>query len=473
MASPETTAFVLAGGGAKGAFEAGALLYLVEEQGIVPDILTATSAGSVCAAVLAQARTHEEMVMRARELRQDLLALTRADVVFGKQPWVAALDGTVFGRAIDRLVVERTRPPVPGGTQRRVHRPARSAGVGRWLEVATDVARALTRLRHVRAGLRGRTGSLLTLDPLAAALTPTPAGRDVRRVAGLAPIDPALVARPGLELRLAVVALGAGALRYVSGQGRLVEADARTPVPGKGGGPVDLVEAVVASASVPMIFPPRPMADDVYVDGGVVCNVPVEAAANLGARRIFAVLAVPLEQPPDPTDFTRASGVSVFLRSVGAIAFAERQRADLRPPVPPGTDVTVIDPRVDVVGPFEVSPGLMRLDMDYGWMRAADVLADVDHSTRRQAAAATDAVAEARTQAWHREEAIWSAGWASVDDLATLATVKVAVRDAVLDRKGLGLPTPDGAEQWWTGYEAHDLPQPAGLPDDASRPLPA
>ena len=54
------TAFVLAGGGTKGSFEVGALQYLVGTERIIPDIITATSAGAVAAAVLAQARTFEE-----------------------------------------------------------------------------------------------------------------------------------------------------------------------------------------------------------------------------------------------------------------------------------------------------------------------------------------------------------------------------------------------------------------------------
>lgn len=483
MQSREKTALVLAGGGAKGAFEAGAVLYLVEEAGLVPEVLTAASVGSVCAAVLAQARTHEEMVLRARELRQDLLALTHTDVVFGKQPWAAALDGTVFGRAIDRMLVERTRPPVPGGSPRADRRdeppgqpwPWGPASTTRrhWLEVAAGVARAVPSLRQARRRLPGRTGSVLTLDPLAAALAPAGRGPGAAAAAGIAPIDPALVARPGLELRLAVVALGAGVLRYVTGDGSIVEADARTPVAGAGGGPVDLVEGIIASSSVPMVFPPRPLAGDAYVDGGVACNVPVEAAARLGATRIVAVLAVPLDQPPDRTDYTRASGPSVFLRAVGAVAFAERQRTNLAPQLPPGTELTVIDPRVDVVGPFEVSQGLMRLDMDYGWMRAADVLADVDEPARCAAAAATDAVATARTQAWHREERMWSAGWVPIDDLVALAACKRTVRDALHRRKGLGFPCPPDAEGWWSGYEVHHHPRPPGIPDDPSSVPPA
>ncbi|HVC14102.1 MAG TPA: patatin-like phospholipase family protein [Acidimicrobiales bacterium] len=468
MASPKKTAFVLAGGGAKGAFEAGAVSYLVEEEGIVPDVITATSAGAVCAAVLAQARGHEELVERTRELHDDLLAMTKADLLFGKQPWVAALEGTLFGRAIDHWVVESTRPPVPGapdGSGGARHAVAdRGPPPGRSIRLAAQVVRAIPNLGRARRRMRGQTGSLLTLDPLAERLR--------RGGRGIAPVDPALVARPGLDLRLAVVALGAGVLRYVTENGTIVDGDAVTPVPGPAGGPVSLIEGVIASASVPMIFPPRPLAGDAYVDGGVVENIPVAAAAALGARRIFAVLAVPLDPPPNHYDYSRASAPVVFLRAVGAISFAERQRANLAPQLPDRTELTVIDPVVDVVGPFDVARGLMLLNMDYGWMRGADRCADVAPAARQRAAEATDAIVVARTQAWHREEEIWSEGAAAAGDLAALTRCKRIVRDALSERKELGLPTPHDATRWWSGYEVHEGTRPVSLPpgpfDEAS-----
>ncbi len=456
VAGPGKTAFVLAGGGAKGAFEAGAVRYLVEEEALVPDVITATSAGAICAAVLAQARTREELIARTRELHADLLAMTRSDLLFGKQPWVAALEGTLFGRAIDHWVLERTRPPVPGAEDgARVERAVRR---GRSLRLLGQVARALPSLGRAGRRLRGRTGSLLTLEPLAERLR--------LGGGGIAAIDPGLVARPGLDLRLAVVALGAGVLRYVAGDGTIVASDACSPVPGAAGGPVDLIDGVIASASVPMVFPPRPLAGDVYVDGGVVENVPVRAAAALGATRIIAILAVPLDPPPDRYDYARASAPVVFLRAVGAISFAERQRANLTPTLPAGTELTVVDPRVDVVGPFDVSRGLMLLNMDYGWMRAADVCADIAPPVRRRASEATDAIVIARTQAWHREEELWRAGAGSAADLAALARCKRVVRDALSERKGLGLPVPPDAGRWWAGYEVHEGTRPAALPPD-------
>jgi len=156
----------------------------------------------------------------------------------------------------------------------------------------------------------------------------------------------------------------------------------------------------MASASVPMVFPPRSMADDVYVDGGVLQNIPVEAAARLGATRIFAIVAIPLTQPRDERDFASMNMVGVFLRSVGRSRSltASWPTSVIRSPV---DRAHVIDPLLDIVGPFEVAQGLMILDMDYGWLRAADVMAEVTDDVRAAAEAATDAAVTARTQSWH------------------------------------------------------------------------
>ena len=107
------TAFVLAGGGTKGSFEVGVLQYLVGVEGIVPDIITATSAGAIAATVIAQARTPAEFARRVDEIERDVLAWTRSEHVFGKQAWLAALDGTALGREIHQEITEGTRPPFP------------------------------------------------------------------------------------------------------------------------------------------------------------------------------------------------------------------------------------------------------------------------------------------------------------------------------------------------------------------------
>jgi predicted acylesterase/phospholipase RssA len=476
--SPGPTAFVLAGGGTKGSFEVGVLQYLVGVEQIAPEVITATSAGAIAATVLAQARTLEEFAARVDEIEDDVLAWTRTENVFGKQAWLSALDGTALGREIHHELTEGTRPPFPlnpaavlstsegapppAARGKHERRAAKRARRKRQRHLLRLVAGAGLRLPRVRRRFRTSGSSVLNLEPLAAAL------RDGSND-GVRPVDPSLVARPGLQLRLAVTALRAGVVRYVTEDGTIVEADARTPAPGEAAGPVDLLDGAIASASVPMVFPPHPMADDDYVDGGVVEIIPVRAALELGASRIFAVVAVPLAVPRDDRDYATAPAGYIGLRSMGMIGVAERQVSNLGLPLPEGTRLTVIDPVVDVVGLFEIQPGLLRINKDYGWLRAADVLAEGDPDLLADVAADTHALVGARLEAWRLEEALWTAEGNGEDDgdAGTLALVreqKDRVRDLVERRKGLGFPVPDGYEDWWTVYEAHTTERPARLP---------
>jgi predicted acylesterase/phospholipase RssA len=472
-----STAFVLAGGGTKGSFEAGALQYLVGVEHIIPDIVTATSAGAIAATVLAQARTQAEFAQRVREIEDDIVAMTRPEHVFGEQPWLRALKGTALGRSVQFAVTQGA--PLPptlnegmpgygidlpiGGTpspraQRRAARKLRRQRQRRMFRLA---AGAVHRLPRVRRRLRTSGSSVFTLDPLADAL---------RRggQSGIRPVEEALVSRPGLQLRLAVVALRAGVLRYVTEAGTIVEEDALTPTPGVAAGPVDLVEAALASASVPLVFPPRHLADDDYVDGGVLQIIPVRAAVHLGATRIIAVVAMPLELARDERNFSESQAAQVGIRAMGMIGMAERQRENLATPLPPGTTLTTIDPIVDVVGLFEVQPGLLRINKDYGWLRAADILAPGDPTLVADVAAQTHQLIGARLQAWHLEESLWTAPSAGAQadpgTVALLRQLKHEISRLVDRRKQLGFPLPEGCEDWWSDYEAHGGQRPPGLP---------
>ncbi|MHB8431717.1 MAG: patatin-like phospholipase family protein [Acidimicrobiales bacterium] len=56
-------------------------------------------------------------------------------------------------------------------------------------------------------------------------------------------------------------------------------------------GPV--VDAVLASSAVPAIFPPVEIDGERYIDGGVVNNVPIRRAIDVGATRIVVLLCTP------------------------------------------------------------------------------------------------------------------------------------------------------------------------------------
>jgi NTE family protein len=61
------------------------------------------------------------------------------------------------------------------------------------------------------------------------------------------------------------------------------------------------VEAVLASAALPGLFPPVAIDGELLIDGGVVDNVPISRAVAGGATRIYVLLCGPMRfRPPEP-----------------------------------------------------------------------------------------------------------------------------------------------------------------------------
>ena len=76
------------------------------------------------------------------------------------------------------------------------------------------------------------------------------------------------------------MSLESGELRYVDGDGQLYERDG-TPLDRP---PVRVQDAVLASASIPVMYPPTELGGEYYVDGGVREILPLALAFNqLGA----------------------------------------------------------------------------------------------------------------------------------------------------------------------------------------------
>ena len=453
------TAFVLAGGGFKGAFELGALQHLVETRGITPDIITSASAGSILGMVLSQARTREEFTARSADARQVLLSMTHTDMVFGEQPWMAELEGTPFADSLKRLITDRTQPTLPGddadpddgdGDGDVGDLPARAHHRHSWSMLA-GVADEVRAVSGARRQFTRETSSVLNLDPFEAAIR----GRvDV----GIKPVDVSLIDRPGLELRMAVTAVRARETHYVRNDGTVVANDARTPLR-EGPPPTDVIDGAIASSSVPMVFPPRPLGAETYVDGGVLQNIPLAAAVQLGGQDIFTVVAVPVHE----------GRKSLSLWSARQLGFVQTQADNLAYPLPDGCVNTVITPTIEVVGSFEVHRGLMQIDIDYGRMRAEETLADLDDGARRIATECSDTITIERDRAWHLEHSCIEAGQMTPDQIEALRGLKRAVRSAVRARTSIGFPEPSGAAGWWTGFELHSSDIPDTFPDRFDR----
>jgi len=61
-----------------------------------------------------------------------------------------------------------------------------------------------------------------------------------------------------------------------------------------------LVDAVLASASVPGLLPPAEIGGEHFVDGGIVNSIPVGEAVLAGAKRIFVLQVGRIERPLSP-----------------------------------------------------------------------------------------------------------------------------------------------------------------------------
>ncbi|MCU1463218.1 MAG: Patatin [Acidimicrobiales bacterium] len=62
-----------------------------------------------------------------------------------------------------------------------------------------------------------------------------------------------------------------------------------------------IVEPILASAALPGVFPPVEIDGELFIDGGVVDNVPMTRAATLGATRMYVFHVGNFDRPrPDP-----------------------------------------------------------------------------------------------------------------------------------------------------------------------------
>jgi NTE family protein len=246
-------AIVLSGGGARGAYEAGVLSYLMAELprmlGRRPTfhIVSGASVGAIHASYWV-ASLHEDDETRAARLAKVWDSLTIEHVY--------RLSIGDLLRIPSRLFSFQFWPrPAPSGTL-----PDRLPGL---LDTGALEALVLQQIpwKHLRRNLRA-SGSTLCVS-----CTEIASGRAVvfvdGRRANLMPwqYDPYIVARAG----------AVGALH------------------------------TLASAAIPLFFPAVRIGDHYYCDGGLRLNTPLSPALRLGADRL---LLIALRHPPDETSAT-------------------------------------------------------------------------------------------------------------------------------------------------------------------------
>lgn len=72
-----------------------------------------------------------------------------------------------------------------------------------------------------------------------------------------------------------------------------------------------LIDAILASASVPGLLPPTRIGDEHFVDGGIVNSIPIEQAVAAGVARIFVLqvgrVEIPLSAPSSAVEAARVA----------------------------------------------------------------------------------------------------------------------------------------------------------------------
>jgi len=269
---PRTLGLVLSGGGARGAFQVGVYERLLEDARFAagPAVLSGTSAGGINAALIAAGKSPREMLQFWKGIADDP-PVTASAAFFG-----SAL-GTLARLALEESVRWLgTAQPLRAFLRRVQNHRSLSPGsvLALWVEFLLTA-----RFDLVSRLLEGiREPFVVDTAPLRARLIDVFGGERV----------------PNRGVRLALNTVDAHSGRVV----RFVTAPAPvTRSPDYVVVDAITVDMVLASASIPLLFPPVRIGQHLLWDGGLLVNTPLAPAVLLGAEEIVTVLVT---EPPEP-----------------------------------------------------------------------------------------------------------------------------------------------------------------------------
>jgi predicted acylesterase/phospholipase RssA len=507
-------AIVLAGGGAKGSFEVGAVRYLYD-QGIRPNILCGTSVGAINAAKLAEGEGDPTRGLPG--LESIWLGLKQNSDMYEKEPWLQSLmsdNPQLFSILPSSLFPSDPDPPgghvigtntgtgIPGGNPFTAVAAAPIRFHAWLIEGLVKVETCTTACQVAQSIVDQSPKALYNLSPIEFLLAEH--------------LNMALIqqwAATGGKLRLATVGLESGKVRYVTESGQLLDRDNGTLVWTFPIGPTDdpscrgfadnvgkivqeiealgpkppvdnprfdkwseqnsklqdqlkaakqilsacqqahpqvpnLRPGVVASAALPCAFLPVKLGDENYVDGGIRDDMPVEMAALLGATVIYAVNdSPPLER--DPESYDNKNLLDIAMRVTTAILVDEVVH-EAETSVPNTGEVEVHEIRCTFAREQDtvtVHPALIRINMSYGYMRAADTLNPVPVRPKRCYELADDIIQLRRL--------LFQFEAAADTDLPLIRWGKGMLRLLLIERESLRGAIPQEIYESWLNWEQH------------------
>ena len=219
----------------------------------------------------------------------------------------------------------------------------------------------------------------------------------------------------------------------------------------------NLIDGIIASSSIPAIFPPVRLGNEFYIDGGIREQLPLESALKLGAERIFAINA----SKADSDEKANASDniLSIMTRGLFDLAINEVAFSDLEPYLAQlGNQLTVIQPRVDIHQTFTIYPAFVRNRMAYGYMCAADELFPPANAARARAIADEISVLRfgiARLECWFFGKPVPPSMTLLLPPITmfqeittALTALRTSVKNLIAERVQLGAKMPAGNGDW-------------------------
>lgn len=379
-------AFVLSGGGSRGDFQLGAIAALIE-SGINPDMIYSTSVGSLNGLMIAHGSSGLDT------LRNIWFGLRKNDHMYIFEDWWNLMDTdvrTFLQSAIHQdPTAEKTFTDSLGGGA------ATSAGEGLaiGIAIATPSAIIAMLLGLLKFGLDLKDKFLDVIKLIQ---------NNARSVFNLNPIRSLfdIFVRPdlvetwaksgkGKKLRMATIGLSSGELCYVTESGDLLDRDQQNVLASG----ISLVDGAMASSSIGGVFVPPIFANDAWVDGGHRENIPLQGAIDSGARKIYVIPTGPVsrysavnttEDGIKLEDFkTEKRVIDIALRAIVEISGDEIASNDIFSLIDGyGADIKLISPQFPTHFIITIAGELIRINYDYGYRAALDVLNNVPANLR-------------------------------------------------------------------------------------------
>ncbi len=520
-----TLALVLSGGGARGDFEVGAV-ECIYERGFRPDILVGTSVGAINAAKLAEGEVGSDQGLQG--LRKIWLSLLWNSDMWGPEAWIKKIDPVLANALINGSMPRISGPistPAPsaagwpgelaygfnnliiGASWLTQDGQALLTAIGQFVS-----ARALFNLKPIEARIlyggldetRVRawadTGKKLRL---AAVNLETGKLRYVTETGAVVESDHVSPVQFVRETTPRIKQLEAD-IAAVRDEISNLQADLMTAAPGAKAGlvgqirtlhtqltsllaqldnakihlplaplRVSVAEGAIASSSIAVVFPPARLGDGFYVDGGHRDILPLKAALDLGANNVIAVLASPpeLDAPtlensaPNLESYASATVPGIGARALIGMQLDEILHNEISPPATWTGTFHLIAPTIGLHEMLTIDPGLIRINMDYGYMRAADTLDGIDRKSLT--AQDVDQIALLRAQQWRKECQLFGRPIPTAPDddlgigmpqpsrLSEIRDLAAQVKSIVNRRRASGRALPARAIRWGETWELH------------------